>query len=135
MGTTKKIIDAAIATLQLPIDVHTNIRGYTSVVMESIIVGLLKNGYRNVASTEIKDCCGNKRYTTAKVVLLIDSCVYNYYIITIHVKMKSIWKVTCKKSCYNEVMDVAYNNGYLLNRYSSESNEICYELENQLKGV
>ena len=135
MDTAKEIIDATIASLQLPIDVHTNIRSCTSVVMESVIDCLLKNGYCAIASTKIKDCCGNKRYTTAKVVLLIDNSVYNYYIITIHVKMKSIWKVTCKKSCYNEVMDVAYNNGYLLSRYSSESNGICYELENQLKGV
>ena len=129
MDVIKKIIDDTISSLQLPNG--NNVSDYIPVVMESITIHLLKRGYQYVASARIKEPCSNRLYTTSKMVLLIDNGPCIYYIITFHVKAKVIWKITCKRSHYNEVMDIAHDNGYVNERYMS-GNELDTKLEMQL---
>ena len=129
MDVIKKIIDDTISSLQLPNG--NNVPGCIPVIMESITIHLLKRGYQYVASVQIKEPCSNRLYTTSKMVLLVDNGPRIYYIITFHVKAKVIWKITCKRSHYNEVMDLAYDNGYVNERYMSD-NELNTKLEMQL---
>lgn len=130
MDIIKKIIDDTISSLQLPNDNRSSVSGYISVVIESIIIHLLKIGHPYVASVQIKEHCNNRRYTTSKMVLLVDRGSYIYYIITFHVQAGAIWKITCKRSHYNEVMDIAHNNGYVWERCMTELEKQLY---NQLR--
>ena len=129
MDVIKKIIDDTISSLQLPNG--NNVSGYIPVVMESITIHLLKRGYQYVASARIKEPCSNRLYTTSKMVLLVDNGPRIYYIITFHVKAKVIWKITCKRSHYNEVMNITYDNGSCSRRYEYD-NEINNTLKIQL---
>lgn len=124
MDDIKKIIDDTISSLQLPND------NYIPVVMKTIIDHLSERRYHRVASARIKEPCSNRLYTTSKMVLLVNNGPRIYYIITFHVKAKVIWKITCKRSHYNEVMDLAYDNGYVNERYMSD-NELNTKLEMQ----
>lgn len=129
MDVIKTIIDDTISSLQLPNG--TNVSGYISVVMESIIIHLVKRGYQHVASVQIKEHCNNRLYTTSKMVLLVDNGSHIYYIITFHVKARTIWKIACKRSHYNEVMNITYDNGSCSRRYEYD-NEINNTLKIQL---
>lgn len=129
MDVIKKIIDDTISSLQLPNG--NNVSDYIPVVMESITIHLLKRGYQYVASARIKEPCSNRLYTTSKMVLLVDNGPRIYYIITFHVKAKVIWKITCKRSHYNEVMNITYDNGSCSRRYEYD-NEINNTLKIQL---
>lgn len=131
MDVIKKIIDDTISSLQLPNDNRSSVSGYISVVIESIIIHLLKIGHPYVASVQIKEHCNNRRYTTSKMVLLIDNGPCIYYIITFHVKARTIWKIACKRSHYNEVMNITYDNGSCSRRYEYD-NEINNTLKIQL---
>lgn len=129
MDVIKKIIDDTISSLQLPNG--NNVSDYIPVVMESITIHLLKRGYQYVASARIKEPCSNRLYTTSKMVLLVDNGPRIYYIITFHVKAKVIWKIACKRSHYNEVMNITYDNGSCSRRYEYD-NEINNTLKIQL---
>lgn len=131
MDIIKKIIDDTISSLQLPNDNRSSVSGYISVVMESIIIHLVKRGYQHVASVQIKEHCNNRLYTTSKMVLLVDNGSHIYYIITFHVKARTIWKIACKRSHYNEVMNITYDNGSCSRRYEYD-NEINNTLKIQL---
>lgn len=131
MDIIKKIIDDTISSLQLPNDNRSSVSGYISVVMESIIIHLVKRGCQHVASVQIKEHCNNRLYTTSKMVLLVDNGSHIYYIITFHVKARTIWKIACKRSHYNEVMNITYDNGSCSRRYEYD-NEINNTLKIQL---
>lgn len=129
MDVIKTIIDDTISSLQLPNG--NNVSDYIPVVMESITIHLLKRGYQHVASARIKEPCSNRLYTTSKMVLLVDNGSHIYYIITFHVKARTIWKIACKRSHYNEVMNITYDNGSCSRRYEYD-NEINNTLKIQL---
>ena len=131
MDVIKKIIDDTISSLQLPNYNCSNMFNYTPVVMKTIIDHLSGRGYHHVASARIKEPCSNRLYTTSKMVLLVDNGPHIYYIITFHVKARTIWKITCKRSHHNEMMDIAYDNGLCSRRYEYD-NEINNTLEIQL---
>lgn len=134
MDVIKMIIDDAIASLQLPNNNYNNVFRYTPVVIQTIMKHLSEKGYPYVANAQIKDC-NNRPYTTFKIVLLVATArVDRHYIITFHVKAKTIWKVTCKLSGYNEVMDIAYDNGYVQERYMID-NELETKLKMQLRRI
>lgn len=131
MDVIKTIIDDTISSLQLSNDNCNSIFKYTPVVMQTIIKHLSEKGYPYTANAQIKDY-NNRLYTTFKIVLLVATAhVDRHYIITFHVKAKAIWKVTCKLSHYNEVMDIAYDNGYVQERYM-HNNELNTKLKMQL---